>query len=138
MRNKKRENIGPYHMEKVGKESREDYLEAIYILISRYGNSIRSCDLAEHMGVTRPSVCNALARLKSESLVNMDEKHNITLTEEGYQEAINILGRHHFFEYILIQAGVDAETANKEACALEHAISHDSFVRLRSRWASTF
>lgn len=112
--------------------SREDYLEAIYVLQERAG-FVRNVDVARHMKLSKASVSNMVAALSSEGYI---EKLSgapwlLTLTDAGRRVAEQTYDRHCFFRELLLRSGVDGETAEREACELEHAISHESFRLLR-------
>ncbi len=119
-------------MTKVSTESREDYLEAIYLLSNISDGKIRSSELADYMHISRPSACNAVGRLKNEGFLTMDDKFLISLTDAGEQRAKQVYERHCFFEKLLLDAGVAVELARTEACHMEHAISNDSFIKLKT------
>ena len=112
--------------------SGEDYLESILILQRQMG-LVRSIDIAQHLNVSKPSVCAALKKLEKEGCITKDGKYYIHLTELGDKIAQNVYERHCFFKKELIQAGVDPETAEHEACQMEHAISPESFDKLKNR-----
>lgn len=109
--------------------SGEDYLETILILQKQCG-MVRSVDVAQHMDVSKPSVSHAVAILRDGGFLEMDEDHFLYLTDEGHKIAEEIYARHRFFTERLIVAGVDPETAEADACRLEHAISSESFSKL--------
>lgn len=109
--------------------SGEDYLETILILQKQCG-MVRSVDVARQMSVSKPSVCRAVAVLRGGGFLEMDEDHFLYLTDEGHKIAEEIYARHRFFTERLIVAGVDPETAEADACRLEHAISSESFSKL--------
>lgn len=109
--------------------SGEDYLETILILQKQCG-MVRSVDVARQMSVSKPSVCRAVAVLRDGGFLKMDEDHFLYLTDEGRKIAEEIYARHRFFTERLIAAGVDPETAEADACRLEHAISSESFSKL--------
>ena len=109
--------------------SGEDYLETILILQKQCG-MVRSVDVARQMSVSKPSVCRAVAVLRDGGFLKMDEDHFLYLTDEGREIAEEIYARHRFFTERLIAAGVDPETAEADACRLEHAISSESFSKL--------
>lgn len=109
--------------------SGEDYLETILILQKQCG-MVRSVDVARYMSVSKPSVCRAVAVLRDGGFLKMDEDHFLYLTDEGREIAEEIYARHRFFTERLIAAGVDPETAEADACRLEHAISRESFSKL--------
>lgn len=109
--------------------SGEDYLETILILQKQCG-MVRSVDVARYMSVSKPSVCRAVAVLRDGGFLTIDEDHFLYLTDEGRKIAEEIYARHRFFTERLIAAGVDPETAEADACRLEHAISSESFSKL--------
>ena len=110
--------------------SGEDYLEAILVLYKKFG-SVRSVDIARHMGVSKPSVCHAVNVLCDGGFLTKDDKHFISLTEEGRKVAEKIYERHKFFKEQLISAGVSPNIAETEACRIEHCISDESFLKLK-------
>ena len=110
--------------------SMEDYLEAVLILHQKYG-SVRGVDIAVHLGVTKPSVSRAVKELEKMGHVSRDEDGSVTLTPSGERIAAEIYERHRFFTQRLIAAGVDPETAAKEACRMEHGVSEESFQKLK-------
>ena len=113
--------------------SGEDYLEAILILQKKRG-LVRSVDVARHMEVTKPSVCHAVATLRDGGFLTMDEDYFLHLTDAGLEVAEQIYEKHRFFTERLIEAGVDPETAERDACRIEHVISQESFERLRDAY----
>ena len=110
--------------------SGEDYLEAILVLRKQKG-MVRSVDVARHMGVSKPSVCVAVNTLKDGGFLTMDEDHFLHLTDVGREVAEKIYERHQFFTNRLIAAGVEPEQAEQDACRMEHAISDESFAKLK-------
>ena len=110
--------------------SGEDYLETIFVLQKKRG-MVRSVDVARHMEVTKPSVCVAVNTLKDGGFLIMDENHFLHLTDIGREVAEKIYERHCFFTEQLIAAGVDPETAEADACRIEHVISETSFEKLK-------
>ncbi len=110
--------------------SGEDYLETILVLQKKLG-MVRSVDVARHMEVSKPSVCHAVATLRDGGFLMMDEDHFLHLTDIGKEVAKKIYERHQFFTEQLIAAGVDRETAEQDACRIEHTISQDSFEKIR-------
>ena len=115
--------------------SGEDYLETILILHKKMG-MVRSVDVARHMGVSKPSVCHAVAVLQERGFLIMDEDHFLHLTEAGKKIAGKIYERHRFFTDRLIEAGVDPKTAEADACRIEHVISEETFRRLKEKYQS--
>ena len=111
--------------------SGEDYLEAILVLQNQKG-MVRSVDVARHMDVSKPSVCHAVATLKDGGFLTMDDGFFLHLTNIGREVAEQIYEKHRFFTERLIAAGVDPETAEADACRIEHVISEERFKRLKA------
>ena len=111
--------------------SGEDYLEAILVLYKKTG-MVRSVDVARHLEVSKPSVCHAVATLRDGGFLTMDEDYFLHLTDAGLEVAEQIYEKHRFFTERLIEAGVDPETAERDACRIEHVISDESFRRLKA------
>ena len=88
---------------------------------------IRSIDIADKLGVTKPSVTYATKRLRENGYITMDKDGLITLTEQGMAIAASMLDRHHTLTRFLMALGVDEETAESDACKLEHDLSQTSF-----------
>ena len=109
----------------VGK-SAEDYLESMVILKEKNGY-IRSVDIAEFLGVTKPSVSNAMKRLREEGYIEMNRSGFITLTEKGMDIADKIYTRHKKLTDFFITLGVDPDVAEDDACKIEHDISDETF-----------
>ena len=108
----------------------EDYLEGVLVLQKEKG-MVRSVDLSRHMGVTKPTISNAVGFLREGGFLTMDEDGFLHLTDIGREIAERIYERHTFFTEQLIAAGVDQETAEQDACRIEHAISEKSFLALK-------
>ena len=113
--------------------SGEDYLEAILVLYKKTG-MVRSVDVARHLEVSKPSVRHAVATLRDGGFLTMDEDYFLHLTDAGLEVAEQIYEKHRFFTERLIEAGVDPETAERDACRIEHVISQESFERLRDAY----
>lgn len=111
-------------------ESGEMYLESIYVL-SKKLSGVRSIDISEYMGYSKPSVSRAVSLLKSGGYILMDEENFITLTDSGLEIAEKIYERHTLLSDLLIRLGVSAEVAAKDACRMEHTISDESFEAIR-------
>lgn len=111
--------------------SGEDYLETILILQKQCG-MVRSVDVAQHMDVSKPSVSHAVAILRDGGFLRVDDDHFLHLTDAGREVAEKIYERHQFFTEQLIAAGVDPKIAEADACRMEHAISSESFARLKA------
>lgn len=110
--------------------SMEDYLEAVFVIQKQNGH-VRCVDVAEHLGVKKPSVSRAVKELsKSGHMVKMTDG-TLSLTELGLQHAEQIYERHQFFTQQLIEAGVPHDIAAQDACRLEHVISETSFAKLK-------
>ncbi len=113
-------------------ESEEDYLEAIMLIRQENGNC-RSVQIADRLGITKPSVSVAIRKLQEDGLITINEEKWIDLTELGRETAERTYAKHHYFKTLLQAAGVKEEIAEEEACAMEHAISDDSFQKIRER-----
>jgi Mn-dependent DtxR family transcriptional regulator len=111
-------------------ESGEMYLETILIL-SQKGQSVRSIDVAEQMGFSKPSVSRAVSRLKQGGYLLMDKSGELTLTDAGRKVAETIYERHQVLSGLLESIGVDPVVAANDACKIEHAISAESFSALK-------
>lgn len=111
------------------RESAEDYLEMMLMLQEKHGY-IRSIDIAEELGVKKPSVSYATKRLKENGYITMDEENLITLTDSGMEIASRMYERHKRLTDFLIALGVDQETARTDACKLEHDLSEKSFAAI--------
>ena len=107
-------------------ESGEMYLETILIL-SRERGHVRSIDISEYMGYSKPSVSRAVGLLKSGEYITMDEDGSISLTPAGRRIAEKILSRHTLLTQMLEYLGVDRQTASADACKMEHVISDETF-----------
>ena len=112
------------------RESGEMYLETIHVLLKKNG-SVRSVDVSEHMGYSKPSVSRAVGLLKQGEYILVDKEGYITLTEKGRDVAEKIYERHTVLSQMLMALGVSAETAAEDACRLEHAISDESFEAIK-------
>ncbi len=111
-------------------ESGEMYLETIHVLLQRNG-SVRSIDVSEYMGYSKPSVSRAVGLLKSGGYILVDKDGYITLTDTGLSVAEKIYERHTVLSDLLIALGVREKTAQEDACRLEHAISDESFEAIK-------
>ena len=112
-------------------ESGEMYLESIYVLLKKNGN-VRSVDIAEYMGYSKPSISRAMGLLKDGDFIKIARDGSITLTRAGIAVAEKIYERHTLLSNLLIRLGVSAETASDDACRLEHAISDESFEAIKN------
>ena len=113
----------------------EDYLEAVLILQQKHG-MVRSIDLARHMGYSKPSISHAVGVLRDGGFLTVDQDGFLHLTGAGLEVAEKIYERHQFFTQWLIGAGIDPETAEQDACRMEHGISQKSFERIRDAYSA--
>lgn len=111
-------------------ESGEMYLETIHIL-SLKGGHVRSLDVAEYMGFSKPSVSRAVGLLRNGGYIVVDEDGYITLTDAGHEVAEKIYERHTVLTDFLSSLGVNAKTAAEDACKIEHDISDESFRAIK-------
>lgn len=111
-------------------ESGEMYLEAIYVLNKKSGN-VRSIDVCDYLGYSKPSVSRAMSLLKNGGYVIMDADGFLTLTDAGLEIAEKIYQRHTMLTELLIKLGVSPETAADDACKIEHHISDESFNAIK-------
>lgn len=111
-------------------ESGEMYLETIYVL-SKKRSGVRSIDICEEMGYSKPSVSRAVGLLKGGGYISVDSGGYITLTEDGLFVAKKIYERHTCLTAFLTSLGVDEATASEDACKIEHAISDASFEAIK-------
>lgn len=116
------------------RNSQEDYLEAILVLAQKTP-SVRSVDIAEHLGFSKASVSRAMSQLVDFGLAQMDESKFIVLTEKGRAQAERVYEKHLFFKNILTSAGIEEERAAEDACKIEHAISDESFQAIKEAFA---
>ena len=112
-------------------ESAEMYLETIYQL-SKENPNVRSIDVADHMGYSRPSISRAVGLLKQGGYLLMDEDGFLTLTESGLAIAEKIYERHTILTAALKALGVDEESAAEDACRIEHVISDKSLTAIKA------
>ena len=104
----------------------EDYLETMLMMQQQHGY-IRSIDVAEHLGVTKPSVTYATKRLRENGYITMDKDGLITLTDSGLAIAESMLERHRLLSGFLMALGVEEAVALRDACRIEHDISQQTF-----------
>ncbi len=110
-------------------KSSEDYLECMLMMQEKNGY-IRSIDVAEHLGVTKPSVSYATKRLRENGYLTMDADGRITLTDTGMEIAQRMYTRHRMLTEFLVAIGVDEKIAREDACKMEHDISAETFAAL--------
>ncbi|MBQ8725637.1 MAG: metal-dependent transcriptional regulator [Clostridia bacterium] len=111
-------------------ESGQMYLESILVLHRKNG-AVRSIDVVEYMGYSKPSVSRAVGLLKKADYVTVDGSGYITLTEKGKAEAEKIYDRHRVIAKILMEIGVDENIATEDACKIEHVISDESIDAIK-------
>ena len=111
-------------------ESGEMYLETILIL-SKEQTRVRSLDVADYMGFSKPSVSRAVGLLKSGGYIVVDGNGYITLTDEGRYIAEKIYERHTVMTDVLVRLGVSREIALEDACKIEHVISDETFEAIK-------
>ena len=112
-------------------ESGEMYLETIHVLTQKNGH-VRSIDISEHMGYSKPSVSRAVGLLKNGGYITVDKEGFIVLTESGLAVAQKIYERHTLLAQLLCSLGVSEKTAAEDACKIEHAISDESFQAMKA------
>ena len=111
-------------------ESAENYLEAILIIHNRKGN-VRSIDIANELGFSKPSVSVAMKNLRTNGYIEVDKEGFITLLDKGREIADKIYERHTLLSAWLVRMGVSTEVAAEDACRIEHVISAETFERLK-------
>lgn len=111
-------------------ESGEMYLETI-LLLSKKNSLVRSIDICEHMGYSKPSVSRAIGILRKAEYITVDGGGHIFLTDEGRAIAERIYERHTIFTKFLTALGVDSAVATEDACKIEHTISDESFEAIK-------
>ena len=111
-------------------ESTENYLETILVLSLR-DNTVRSIDIVNEIGYSKPSVSIAMKNLRNKGYINMDPGGCITLTDSGRKIAEAVYERHTLIADWLIFLGVDREVAVNDACRMEHGMSEESFFALK-------
>ncbi|MFR0845008.1 MAG: metal-dependent transcriptional regulator [Oscillospiraceae bacterium] len=112
------------------RESGEMYLEAILVLARKSGY-VRSIDVSEYLGYSKPSVSRAMGILREGGYILMEKDGAITLTDSGKKLAETIYERHTVLSELLIRLGVDEKTATDDACRIEHVISDESFQAIK-------
>ncbi len=114
------------------RESGEMYLETILILKEKMSN-VRSIDVANEMGFSKPSVSRAMGLMKKDGFLTINEHGFITLTSEGEKVANRIYERHKVLTQFLVGLGVDEATASEDACKMEHDISDATFKAIKGQ-----
>ena len=111
-------------------ESGEMYLETILIL-SREKQYVRSIDVCEYMGYSKPSISRAVSLLRNSGYVDMDDRGYLSLTDSGRAIAEKIYERHLVLSTVLKNLGVDEKAAVEDACRIEHVISDETFAAIK-------
>ena len=112
-------------------ESGEMYLESIYVLTKNSAH-VRSIDICEYMGYSKPSISRAMGLLKASDHIHIDNDGYITLTESGKAVAERIYERHTLLTRMLVQLGVSEKTAAEDACKMEHILSDEAFDAIKN------
>ena len=114
-------------------ESKEMYLETILIL-SQKKQLVRSVDISEYMGYSKPSVSRAMGLLKDDGYIEEDYREGVILTEKGKQIAESVYDKHTTLAKMFESLGVDAQTADEDACKIEHFISDKTFAAIKKHF----
>lgn len=118
------------------RKTAEDYLKTIYLLSHK--GDVRGVDIANELEVSKPTVCVSLRELENEGYLIMSQKRTVILTDSGERIAKDTLERNTIFQKLLLSLGVDSETAVKDACEMEHAISPKSFEALKQMMGTNY
>lgn len=111
-------------------ESGEMYLETIYVLSQKLP-AVRSIDVGEYMGYSKPSVSRAVGLLKQGGYVTTNEEGHLLLTEKGQKLASKTFERHEVLCDLFVRLGVDKDIATEDACKLEHHMSDETFEAIK-------
>lgn len=114
-------------------ESMEMYLETI-LLLSKKSGTVRSIDISEYMGYSKPSVSRAMGLLKDGGYIMENYRDGIILTEKGKKEAEEIYDRHITLTKMFVSLGIDEQTASDDACKIEHCISDKTFAAIKKHF----
>ncbi len=115
------------------KESGEMYLETI-LVVGNEKPTVRSIDVADHLGYSKASVSRAMSRLREDGCIRMDQDGSIILTDKGLGIAEKIYERHRVLSALLMSLGVSEETAVADACKIEHDISDETFEAVKKHY----
>jgi len=107
-------------------ESAEDYLESILMLREQHGQ-VRSIDIVNHLGFSKPSVSVAMKKLRENGYIDMAPDGLITLTDSGLEIASRIYHRHQVITELFVLMGVERQQAAEDACRVEHDLSAETF-----------
>ena len=111
-------------------ESAEDYLESILIVQERLG-SVRSIDIVNDLGYSKPSVSIAMKKLRENGYISMAADGTITLNDSGLEVASRVYGRHKTLTRLFTLLGVSPEIAAEDACKVEHDLNEETFARIK-------
>ncbi len=111
-------------------ESAENYLEAILMIKNKKG-FVRSIDIANELGFSKPSVSVAMKHFRQEGYISVDSDGLISLTDKGEAIAFNMYERHNIIAKVLMALGVNEQTAYDDSCRIEHDISQESFEKIK-------
>ena len=114
-------------------QSKEDYLEAI-LQLSKKQEKVKSIDVANKLGFSKPSVSVAVKKLKQENYIDIEKDGSLILTESGMYIAQITLDKHEFLTKFFISIGVTPIQAEEEACEIEHSISEDTFLKMKNHF----
>lgn len=115
-------------------ESGEMYLETILVL-SQEKARVRSIDVVNYMGFSKPSVCRAVKNLKESGYIEVSDDNFLTLTDSGHEVAAKIYERHRVLTNMLVSLGVDEKTASEDACKMEHDLSDVTFEVIKNHFS---
>lgn len=118
------------------RESGQMYLESVLVL-SEKDEPVRSLDVANHLGFSKPSVSRAMGKLKTEGYIKIDPQGYITLTEKGESTARNIYEKRIVLKEFIMSLGVNEKTAEADACRIEHVLSDEAFAALKKARSSS-
>lgn len=111
-------------------ESQEMYLETI-LKLHESGSRVKSVDIANELGVSRPSVSSAMKQLQKDGCVSVGAGGEILLTEKGRSEAESVYDRHCVFKKMLMEMGVEESKAEENACRIEHVVDDETFALIK-------
>ena len=110
-------------------ESGENYLETI-LMLGQSGHPVRSIDIVNELGYSKPSVSVAMKKLRENGYISMDNDGFIKLEAPGMEIANRIYGRHRKLTAFFIALGVAPDTAAKDACKVEHDLSEETYSKM--------
>lgn len=111
-------------------KSAEDYLETILVLKERLG-LVRSIDIVNELNVSKPSVSVAMKKLRENHYISMDAEGYIKLEPDGMEIASRIYDRHRLLTMFFVSLGISPETADKDACKIEHDLSEETYQKIK-------